>query len=170
MGEIEKKIILDESGAHMKMRRMAYEILENNAPDDVIILIGIAEKGFTVASHISKMIREINQKELAVLSLQIDKDNPTEVRLDKQVNLNGNIVVLVDDVTNSGRTLTYALKPLLEVHPKKIQTLVLAERSHKKFPVHADFVGMSISTLLQEHIHVDVKEGRVLGAYITSQK
>jgi pyrimidine operon attenuation protein/uracil phosphoribosyltransferase len=76
------------------------------------------------------------------------------------------VVIIIDDVANSGKTLLYAVKPFLEFQPKKIQTLVLVERSHNNFPVRPDYVGLSISTTLQEHIFVEVKDGEVTGAYM----
>jgi pyrimidine operon attenuation protein/uracil phosphoribosyltransferase len=76
------------------------------------------------------------------------------------------VIILVDDVANSGKTLLYALKPFLAFHPKKIQMLVLVERSHNSFPVHPDYVGLSVSTTLQEHIYVEVEEGKIAGTYL----
>ncbi|MEJ7769041.1 MAG: phosphoribosyltransferase family protein, partial [Chitinophagaceae bacterium] len=76
------------------------------------------------------------------------------------------VIILIDDVTNSGKTLLYALKPFLAHHPKKIQTLTLVERSHKLFPVSSDYVGISLATTLQEHIFVEVENGQVSGAYL----
>jgi pyrimidine operon attenuation protein/uracil phosphoribosyltransferase len=72
----------------------------------------------------------------------------------------------VDDVSNTGKTLLYALKPFLSAQPKKIQTLVLVERSHKLFSIQPDYVGLSINTTLQEHISVQVSEGEIEGAWL----
>jgi len=78
----------------------------------------------------------------------------------------GKTIILIDDVANSGRTMLYALKPLLDQHPKKIQTLALVERTHKSFPVDVDYVGLSVSTTTDEHIEVEVENGEVLGAWL----
>ena len=75
-------------------------------------------------------------------------------------------MILVDDVSNSGRTLLYALKPLLDVHPRRIQTLVLVERMHKLFPVKPDYVGLSVATASQDYIRVEIEEGEIIGAYV----
>ncbi len=88
------------------------------------------------------------------------------VSLSKKMDFDDKVIIVIDDVANSGRTLLYALKPFLEFHPKKIQTLVLVERSHNSFPVRPDYVGLSISTTLQEHIIVEVDKEKVLGAYL----
>ena len=97
----------------------------------------------------------------------MDKGAPKEVTVSDAIDFTGLHVVIADDVTNSGRTLLFALKPLLNFHPKTIQTLVLVERMHKMFPVKPDYVGLSVSTTLQDHIQVEVKEGEVEGAYIS---
>jgi pyrimidine operon attenuation protein/uracil phosphoribosyltransferase len=76
------------------------------------------------------------------------------------------VIILIDDVASSGKTMLYALKPFLEMQPKKIETLVLVERTHKTFPVKVDYVGLSVATTLQEHIYVEVTEGEITGAYM----
>ena len=86
--------------------------------------------------------------------------------LSKAIDFNDKVIIVVDDVANSGKTLLYALKPFLDFHPRKIQTLVLVARSHNSFPVHPDYVGLSIATTLQEHIYVEVGDDKVLGAYM----
>jgi pyrimidine operon attenuation protein/uracil phosphoribosyltransferase len=166
MPETEKNYILNADAAVKKMKRMAFEILENNADEDHIVFAGIAENGLVVAKSIAAMYNEISGRTSEVLSLTLDKRHPSEVVMDRPLDLNGKVVILVDDVTNSGKTLTYALKPLLNAYPKKIQTLVMVERSHKKFPVHPDYVGLSLSTFLHEHIFVEVGDGAVQGAYV----
>ena len=96
----------------------------------------------------------------------MDKSRPGKVTLSEQLNFDDLHVVIADDVTNSGKALLYALKPLLDFHPKTIQTLVLVERMHKLFPVKPDYVGLSVATTLQDHIQVEVVMEEVMGAYI----
>ena len=96
----------------------------------------------------------------------MDKSHPDTIEISEPLDFSGKHVLLVDDVTNSGRTLLYALKPLMNSYPLSIQTLVLVERMHNQFPVKADYVGFSVATTLQEHIQVEVENGEVLGAYI----
>jgi pyrimidine operon attenuation protein/uracil phosphoribosyltransferase len=96
----------------------------------------------------------------------LDKKEPKEVTVSRAMDFTGKVIIVVDDVANSGRTLLYAMKPFLDFLPKKIQALVLVARSHNSFPVHPDYVGLSIATTLQEHIYVEVGKGKVLGAYM----
>jgi pyrimidine operon attenuation protein / uracil phosphoribosyltransferase len=161
-----RNYILTGEVADKKLRRMAYEILENNVDEQGIILAGIREHGSVIAKCIQKMLSEISSLPTELINLSLDKKMPKEVRLEPQIDLNNKVVILVDDVSNSGKTLTYALKPFLQSHPRKIQTLVLVERRHTAFPVQPDYVGLSVATTLQEHIYVEVEGEEVMGAWM----
>lgn len=162
----EKKYILSKEVAEKKMRRMAYEILENNIDEKEIILAGIRESGSVVARVIQNMLGEISSMKTELITITLDKKEPAEVTLSKSFDFNNKVIVLIDDVSNSGKTLLYALKPFIAFHPKKIQTLVLVERTHTSFPVRPDYVGLSLATTIQEHIFVEVKDEAVTGAYL----
>jgi pyrimidine operon attenuation protein / uracil phosphoribosyltransferase len=162
----EKKYILDKNVAAKKLQRMAYEILENNIDETSLILAGITKSGSVIARNIQQLLSEISTLKTELIAITLDKRNPKEVTLDNTPDFKNRVVVIIDDVANSGRTLTYALKPFLEHPLKKIQTLILVERRHNDFPVRPDYVGLSISTTLQEHIIVEVDEHEVLGAYL----
>ena len=88
------------------------------------------------------------------------------VSFDQSMPFENKVIIIVDDVANTGRTMLYALKPFLQAHPKKIQTLVLVERSHKLFPIQTDYVGLSITTTLQEHIAVETEGDEITGAWL----
>jgi len=162
----QKKYILSKEVVEKKLRRMAFEILENNIDEKEIILAGIRESGSVVAKVIQQMLGEISSIKTEFITITLDKKEPTDVSLSRSIELNGKVIILIDDVSNSGKTLLYALKPFIEFHPKKIQTLVLVERTHTSFPVRPDYVGLSIATTLQEHIFVEVKGTDVIGAYL----
>ena len=162
----EKKYILDRAVAAKKLKRMAYEILEHNTDEDYIVLAGIRESGSVVARSIQHLLSEISPVKTELITISLDKHQPKDVTVSKDIEFNGKVIVVIDDVTNSGKTLLYALKPFLAFQPKKIQTLVLVERSHKTFPVHPDYVGLSMATTLEEHIYVEVDEKEVTGAFI----
>ncbi|HEV8282707.1 MAG TPA: phosphoribosyltransferase family protein [Chitinophagaceae bacterium] len=162
----EKKYILDKNVAVKKMQRMAYEILENNMEENKIVLAGIKEHGMVVAKNLQKILSEISSLKTELISISLDKRSPKEVSVSKELDFNSQVIIIVDDVANSGKTLLYAVKPFLVFQPKKIQTLVLVERRHNNFPVQPDYVGLSISTTLQEHIYVEVAGDEVTGAYL----
>jgi len=145
---------------------MAYEILENNYEESELILAGIRESGSVIARNVQKLLHEIKNISTELLMVTLDKKFPEDVVLSKFISFENKVVILIDDVSNSGKTLLYALKPFLSSHPKKIQTLVLVERTHKAFPVKPDYVGLSVATTLQEHIYVEVDGDVVKGAWL----
>jgi len=103
---------------------------------------------------------------IQLITITLDKKSPGEVTLSHLPELNDQVVIVIDDVANSGKTLLYAMKPFLDYHPRKIEVLVLVERSHNAFPVQPDYTGLSLSTTLQEHIYVDVDGDTVKGAWL----
>jgi pyrimidine operon attenuation protein/uracil phosphoribosyltransferase len=162
----EKNYILSADVAEKKLRRMAYEILENNIGESHIILAGIMQNGYVIARKLMELLKSISDISVQLISLSLEKKNPSTVVMDTKIDFTEKTVILVDDVTNSGKTLLYALRPFLDYYPKKIQILVMVERSHKKYPVQADYVGLSLSSTLQEHIYMEVEGERITGAYL----
>jgi pyrimidine operon attenuation protein/uracil phosphoribosyltransferase len=163
---MEKNYILSPEVAAKKLKRMAFEILENNFGETSFILAGIRESGTAIAQTIQDLLKEIAGLQTELVTVRLDKKNPATVTLSRPLDFRNQIVILVDDVSNSGKTLLYAIKPFLDSNPKKIQTLVLVERSHNAFPVKPDYVGLSVATTIQEHIYVEVENGRVKGAWL----
>jgi pyrimidine operon attenuation protein / uracil phosphoribosyltransferase len=163
---MDRKYILSKEVAAKKMLRMAYEILENNDGEQHLILAGIRESGSVIARNIQKLLRDISTISTELITISLDKKYPKEVVLSKTLSFENKPIIVIDDVANSGKTLLYALRPFLDFHPKKIQSLVLVERTHKAFPVKPDYVGLSIATTLQEHIFVEVEGEIVKGAWL----
>lgn len=161
-----KKYILDAATTAKKLERMAYEIVEDNIDEKEIILAGIRVSGSIVAKNIQRLLAGICSIKTELITIDLDKKNPKEVRLSKEIDFTGKVIVVIDDVANSGKTMLYAMKPFLQFHPKKIQTLALVERTHKAFPVSTDFSGLSVATTVQEHIYVEVDGDVVKGAYM----
>lgn len=162
-----KNYIMNASVAAKKLQRMAFEIAEQNvAETDELILAGIKDNGVVMAHIIADHLKTIFKGSVRVIEIGLDKRHPGEIVLSESMNFDDTTIIIVDDVTNSGKTLLYALKPFLQFHPRKIQTLTLIERSHKVYPVSSDYVGISLSTTLQEHIFVEVEGDKVTGAYL----
>ena len=162
-----RNYILSAATASKKLQRMAYEIVEQNMEDEGgLILAGIRENGVVLANIIAGFLKDIYKGSIKVIEITLNKRHPEKINVSEEINFDGAVIILIDDVTNSGMTLLYALKPFLAYHPKKIQTLTLVERSHKLFPVTSDYVGISLASTLQEHIFVEVDEKQVLGAYL----
>jgi pyrimidine operon attenuation protein/uracil phosphoribosyltransferase len=161
-----KNYILDQATAAKKLERMAYEIVENNIDEKEIVLAGIRVSGSIVAKNIQQLLAGISDIKTELITIELDKKSPREVTVSKSMDFNGKVIVVIDDVANSGKTMLYAIKPFLQYHPKKIQTLALVERTHKAFPISTDFSGLSVATTLQEHIYVEVEGDLVKGAYL----
>ena len=151
-----KNIILTNLQIEQKSKRIAYQIYESNLGAKEIILAGIQGNGFYFANILKSILEEISDLKVTLCEVFIDKKNPLNsitTSLESKDYKNKSIV-LVDDVLNSGSTLIYGVKHFLEVPLKKFKTAVLVNRNHKKYPVKADFKGLSLSTSLQEHIEV----------------
>ncbi|HSB94724.1 MAG TPA: phosphoribosyltransferase family protein [Flavitalea sp.] len=161
-----RKYILDENTVAKKLERMALEIIENNLEEQELILIGIRDHGSVIAKAIEGYLQKLSSIRTKLIHFSLDKKHPGKVEISEEIDFTGKAIIIVDDVTNSGKTMLYALQPLLPFYPKEIQTLALVERSHKAFPVHTDYVGISLATTLQDHIYVEVDGDRVTGAYI----
>lgn len=161
-----RNYILDKRTADLKLERMAYEIYESNLDAGSVIFVGIKENGSVIARKIQELFQRICDIPTSLIHLSLDKKNPGEVVLSEALSLDEQIVIIVDDVSNSGKTMLYALKPFLNSHPGKIQTLALVERTHKTFPINTDYVGLSVATTLQEHIYVEVHGETINGAYL----
>lgn len=163
---VTKNSILTADAAARKIRRMAFEIAEDNANESSLLIIGIEGNGEIVAKNLVAELKEIFAVPVETATISINKKEPLDAAVKEPVDFNGRVVIVVDDVSNTGKTLLYALKPLLNSLPKKIQTLVLVARSHKLFAVQPDYVGLSVSTTLQEHIVVDTRDGAITGAWL----
>ncbi|QOD61446.1 phosphoribosyltransferase [Polaribacter haliotis] len=150
-------IILDTTQIQQKIRRIAYQIYESNSSEKEVIIAGIIGNGYIFAEKIVAVLKEISSLKVTICEVQINKKKPLEkVTTSIEVtDYKNKSLVLVDDVLNSGTTLIYGIKHFLDVPLKRFKTAVLVNRNHKKYPVKADFKGISLSTSIKEHIHVE---------------
>lgn len=164
----QKTIILTQKDIARKLERIAYEIYEENYEEKELYLIGIKRRGSALARKIKSILERISDLELKLLTVNLNKANPVEedIELNKEIKkMDGKVAIVIDDVANTGRTLCYAIKPMLEHLPKKIQVAVLVDRQHKLFPICADYVGITLSTTLQEHITFEM-EGKKQSVFL----
>ena len=163
-----KNRILSRYEMSQKINRLAWQIYENNYSENKIIIAGIDNRGVELSKRISKVLNTISKIKTQNITISLDKNKPLSSLIDISVdlsNIQGNVVILIDDVLNSGRTLSYAVKELLSVDLKKLSTLVLVDRNHNSFPIKADYVGLSLSTTV--HDHVNVLFGSSEGVYLS---
>src|SRR6478672_2039586 len=132
-----------------KLRRMAFQIAEDNQDEQMLVVAGIAGNGAVLAKNLVQALQPILSVPIQSVTIHLNKKEPLQVTVEPVLDWNNQNIIVVDDVANTGKTLLYALKPFLDFQPKKIQTLVLVERSHNSFPIHPDYVGLSIATTLQ---------------------
>ncbi len=152
--------ILSHNQIQYKIKRIAYQIYEANVDESEIIIAGIDGGGLQFAKKIQRILKQITTAEIRLCKVSMDKKNPVASGVTTSIpseEYKNKSVVLVDDVLNSGTTLIYGVHHFLEVPLKQLKTAVLVNRNHKKYPVKADYKGISLSTSLQEHIEVSFK-------------
>ena len=149
-------VILDKKQIAHKIKRIAYQIYESNVDENEVVIAGIKENGFTFAKKLKTEVEKISPLSVVLCEVHIDKKeplNPIKTSLKPEA-YTGKSVLLVDDVLHSGTTLIYGVRHFLQVPLKQFKTAVLVDRNHKKYPVKADFKGISLSTSIKEHIDV----------------
>jgi len=156
-----RTLVLDHIRILQKLRRIAYQIYEFNHNEKEVVLVAIENQGLLLANRILPILSDVADFKITLVSLKLDKKHPlgTPALSEPGEILEGKAVVLIDDVLNSGRTLIYAAKHILNFNIRKLNTVVLVDRLHRKFPIKADFVGLTLSTTLQAHINVVFEEG-----------
>ncbi len=165
-----KTLILNSKQIEQKINRIAYEIYENNYDEKDIVIAGIAANGYLLAKRIADVLQQISKIKVQLLEISFDKENPfttaVSIKLsDKE--LKNKVVILVDDVLNSGKTLIFGAKLFLSAPLKRLTTAVLVDRGHNRYPIKADVVGLSLSTTMQEHITVELNRKGKEVAYLS---
>jgi pyrimidine operon attenuation protein/uracil phosphoribosyltransferase len=149
-------LILNKEQIQQKINRIAYQILEDNLDEQEIVLAGIWDRGYKLALRLKSVLSKISDLKVTMLRIDLDRLSSklvADTDLDESQWKN-KVIILVDDVLNSGKTLAYGLGVFLNTPHKKIRTVVLVDRSHKIFPIATDFVGLQLATILKEHVDV----------------
>lgn len=157
----EKKIlVLNSRQIQQKIDRIAYQIVEDNIEETEIVLAGLQFRGFRLAGRLKTILDKIAPFKVTLISIDLDKFS-TSLNASVSVEVeecSNKVVVLVDDVLNTGKALAYAFGIFLDIPLKKIRTVVLVDRNHKSFPIATDFSGLALSTILKEHVEVVLDE------------
>ena len=155
--------ILDDQQIRQKIKRIAIEILEHNFEEPEVILAGLNNNGLGFAQLLLAELLPLAPEgmELTLTRIRLNPANPVDydpyIEMPPEA-LRGKAIIIVDDVANTGRTIFYAVQPLLKVLPKKVEVAVLIDRKHKSFPVKADYVGLALATTLLENIEVKIRD------------
>lgn len=153
--------VLNHQEVMHKINRIAWQIYEEHYKHKAIILAGIAVRGYALAELLAKELEKITELEVSLAKIKLDKNNPLNSSVTVSgagQDFSGKSIVVIDDVLNSGSTLIYGVRFFLDFKVQSIHTVVLVDRSHKRFPVKADFKGLSLSTAMQEHVEVQIEK------------
>jgi pyrimidine operon attenuation protein/uracil phosphoribosyltransferase len=151
--------ILDRKQIQQKIKRLAIEILENNFEEKIIVLAGINNNGSGFASLLEKELKKITEIKIESVMIRLNPAAPLSSPITLSVpssSLKNKAIIVVDDVANTGRTIFYACKPILEIVPKKLEVAVLVDRKHKTFPIQPKYVGLSLATTLKENLELQI--------------
>ncbi|MGV3557339.1 phosphoribosyltransferase family protein [Larkinella arboricola] len=161
--------ILTRVQVEQKIRRIAFEIYENNFEQSEVILAGVSGEGYVLAQRLADVLQQIAPLKATVMKIMLDKT----LRQQPSIHLDGaetvftsKSVIVVDDVLNSGRTLAFALQPFLNVPLTSLKVAVIVDRDHKRYPVAADYIGYKLSTTLTEHVEVILSDQDRMGVYL----
>jgi pyrimidine operon attenuation protein/uracil phosphoribosyltransferase len=163
----ERSLVLTDAQVKQKIRRMAYQMVENNFSEKVVVLAGIEGQGYGLAQLLEIELKAISSLQIVLTKVLMDKEAPqkSEVALDSKLeDVKKKTIVLIDDVLNTGRTLAYGMKPFLSLEVKKIEVAVLVNRSNHLFPIQPNYTGYDLSTTLAEHVEVVL--GRKSAVYL----
>ncbi len=165
---MERLEILDADQIQKKIDRLTYQIYENVVNEKSVILAGIEGTGYTFSEKIYQCLNNISDQEIKLIRISMDKENPLSNPIDLGIDpkeLEGATVILMDDVVNSGKTMIHAAAEILKHQVKLMKTAVLVDRRHRRYPIKSDFVGLEVSTTLQNHIAVEFN-GEEAKAYL----
>ncbi len=155
-------LLMNHQKMQQKLTRMAYELFENNHQEKEIVLAGIAQRGYIMAQRIKQILQTFSTQNIILMELKVNKEEPylqhnSQKAIDPNI-FKDKVVVVVDDVLNSGKTLIYGVNCFLHAPVKKIMTMVLVNRNHKQYPLNADIVGFPLATTLKQNVRVVFEE------------
>lgn len=159
-----RTLLLNDQQTRQRIDRLAWQLYEDNPDEKEIIVVGILTSGNLVAEMLAGSLRSISPLKVTCATIRIDKHSQVAGAAELSIpsaEMEGKVVVLVDDVLNSGKTLLYALRPFLSIDLQKIRIVVLVDRNHRRYPISADYAGLTLATTLKEHITVEGEKDRI---------
>ncbi len=159
-----QNLILDNTDVENKIHRIGLQILEDNIDRSKIILIGISENGKLIASKLTAHINKISNVKIEIIMVDIIKKT---IKYDKEINFKNESVIIVGDVSHSGKTIQLVISNLMQYGPLKIKTSVIVNRDHALFPVKIDYSGLSLSTSVNEHVDVIIDKKERFSVYLS---
>lgn len=169
----DKKLLLNAEQVDLKIKRLSNEVAEKYYDAKELYIFGIDGQGYVLADKVKKEIENLIDIKLVLGKIIINKNDPIgSVKVDKHLltKIKNKDVLLIDDVLNSGKTLFYAMQAFIEIPLRSLKVLVLVNRSHQQFPVHPDFVGMSLSTTYENHIEAELNNKKTSNVFLVNKK
>ncbi|GAB4052109.1 phosphoribosyltransferase family protein [Spirosoma litoris] len=169
MNTAQPTLILNREQIHQKIRRIAFQIYENNFEETALLLAGISGEGYILAEALARELRTIAPFSVELIKLHLNKSQLAQPAVSydpSATDLTDKTVIVIDDVLYTGRTLAFSLQPFLTVPIRKLQVAVLIDRNHPRYPVAADYKGYELSTTLSEHVDVVLSDEERTGVYL----
>ena len=164
----EKNIILNNSDIEKKIQRISLQILEDNIDEEGIVIFGISDNGLLIAKKLINHLSKISSIKSNLIKVIIDKDNPIDsIKYDSKFDINSSSVLIIDDVSQSGKTLQSVISNLLIYKPNKIKTAVIVNRDQTLYPVKVDYIGISLSTSVNNHVSFISDKNNELSVYLS---
>ena len=164
----EKNIILNNSDIEKKIQRISLQILEDNIDEEGIVIFGISDNGLVIAKKLINHLSKISSIKSNLIKVIIDKDNPIDsIKYDSKFDINSSSVLIIDDVSQSGKTLQSVISNLLIYKPTKIKTAVIVNRDQTLYPVKVDYIGISLSTSVNNHVSFISDKNNELSVYLS---
>lgn len=162
------ELILSSKNIQQKLVRLAHQIIENTYNIEVCYLGGISGNGYLMALELAKVIENHSDQKIIVFEISVNKEKPwseeVKISIDEK-ELKNSYILLFDDVLNSGKTMQYALVKFLQQPTRAIKTVAMVDRKHRRYPIKADFVGLSLSTTLKERVEI-IEKNNSYEAYL----
>ena len=162
-------LILNAEQIRQKIRRIAFQIFETNFEESALLLAGIAGEGYVLAEALAHELQQIAPFAVELCALHIDKSQMAQPSVTPErelTDLADKVIIVIDDVLYTGRTLAFSLYPFLAVPVRKLQVAVLVDRNHPRYPVAADYKGYELSTTLTDHVEVVLSDENRMGMYL----
>lgn len=162
-----ENIVMNNETLKRTLRRLSYEIIEKHKNLDNVILMGIKNKGVIIATIIASMIQDIEGKNIEKVDIDIsgyrdDQKTTQDKNVNKKainIDINGKIIILIDDVLFTGRSVRAAMDAIIDLgRPKAIELLILIDRGHRQLPIRADYIGKNLPTSISETVKVSLSD------------
>lgn len=164
-----RTLILDHRRIVLTLERIALEICARHHDGSNLVLGGIGDRGHLVATLLHGHLQRLHTGNVDLFRIDFDRQDfrPGAISFAPEPAFSGRHVLVADDVLNSGKTLMHVIQPIVAANPISLETVFLAERSYRSFPIRADYTGISLATTFQEHVSFDAADPENLALWLS---